>query len=682
MKKTMKKISILLLSSVFVFTSCQKDNESNYTDTANVEKMDDLKINPEFNFKTTKETRFNIKTLDFAGSNMPNVRIDIYTDFAEQKGSLLSSGMTDQNGNLSLSRELPSYYTEVVLSTQFLGYPREIKVPVVNGMVNYTYGGIVKNNKSTLGAMLTPKSTNANFTFFGSYNSQGVPSYLVTNDVFDNQFLSNVNSTLPEQHPVPTYNPQYITNGTETDVKLTEACDVWITFVAEGAGWQNVLGFYTYDINNPPTSANQISTIKIILPNASMTNSGGGLNPGNKVKIGTFPAGTGIGWVLIANGWSNGTVTNGTHMVYSNPAFNPEANANLKRHNVFLYDQGRSLFLIGFEDMRRDLGSDNDFNDLVFYVKSNPITAIDNSNTPPVINTLPDTDGDGVSDPTDDYPNDPSKAFNNYYPSKNGMSTLAFEDLWPAKGDYDFNDIVVDYRFNQITNAQSKVVKIEGKILPRATGAAYNNGFGFELPIPVSGVSSATGAQIKDNYINIAANGMEANQTNAVYIAFDNAYKIFRETNFVNINGNAGINTTIGGSTGVADTINLVINLSQPVNMSVLGNPPYNPFMIVNKNRGMEVHLPNQANTSLANTSIFGTIDDNSIPASNRYYKTSNNLPWAVNIAESFDYPVEKVAIISAFTKFASWAQSNGSLYPDWYQNKSGYRNTQYIYHK
>lgn len=682
MKKTMKKISILLLSSVFVFTSCQKDNESNYTDTANVEKMDDLKINPEFNFKTTKETHFSIKTLDFAGSNMPNVRIDIYTDFAEQKGSLLSSGMTDQNGNLSLSRELPSYYTEVVLSTQFLGYPREIKVPVVNGMVNYTYGGIVKNNKSTLGAMLTPKSTNANFTFFGSYNSQGVPSYLVTNDVFDNQFLSNVNSTLPEQHPVPTYNPQYITNGTETDVKLTEACDVWITFVAEGAGWQNVLGFYTYDINNPPTSANQISTIKIILPNASMTNSGGGLNPGNKVKIGTFPAGTGIGWVLIANGWSNGTVTNGTHMVYSNPAFNPEANANLKRHNVFLYDQGRSLFLIGFEDMRRDLGSDNDFNDLVFYVKSNPITAIDNSNTPPVINTLPDTDGDGVSDPTDDYPNDPSKAFNNYYPSKNGMSTLAFEDLWPAKGDYDFNDIVVDYRFNQITNAQSKVVKIEGKILPRATGAAFNNGFGFELPIPVSGVSSATGAQIKDNYINIAANGMEANQTNAVYIAFDNAYKIFRETNFVNINGNAGINTTIGGSTGVADTINLVINLSQPVNMSVLGNPPYNPFMIVNKNRGMEVHLPNQANTSLANTSIFGTIDDNSIPASNRYYKTSNNLPWAVNTAESFNYPVEKVAIISAFTKFASWAQSNGSLYPDWYQNKSGYRNTQYIYHK
>ncbi len=682
MKKIIKKIGFLLLLPTFIFISCQKDNESEIVNTVNVEKMDDLKINPNFNFKTTKETSFSIKTLDFAGNVMPNVRVDIFTDYAENKGSLLSSGMTDQNGNMTISRELPSYYTEVILSTQFLGYPREVKVPVVNGMVNYTYGGIVKNNKSTLGAMLTPKSTNANFSFLGSYNSIGVPSYLLTNDVFDNQFLSNVNATLPEQRPVPTFNPQYITSGTETDVKLSEACDVWVTFVAEGAGWQNVLGYYTYNLNNPPTSASQISTIKIVLPNASMSNSGGGLNPGNKVKIGTFPAGTGIGWVLIANGWSNGTVTNGTHMVYSNPAFNPEANASLKRHNVFLYDQGRSLFLIGFEDMRRDMGSDNDFNDLVFYVKSNPITAIDNTNTPSVINTLPDTDGDGVSDPSDDYPNDPSKAFNNYYPSKTGMSTLAFEDLWPAKGDYDFNDIVVDYRFNQITNAQSKVVKIEGKLLLRATGASYRNGFGFELPIPAANVSSATGAQINDNFINIAANGMEANQNNAVFIAFDNAYNIFKETNFVNINGNAGINTTIGGSTGKADTINLAINLLQPVSMSALGNPPYNPFMIVNKSRGMEVHLPNYANTSLANTSIFGTLDDNSNIPSSRYYKTANNLPWAINIAESFQYPVERVEIITAYSKFAAWAQSNGSLYPDWYQDKLDYRHTEYIYHK
>jgi hypothetical protein len=32
--------------------------------------------------------------------------------------------------------------------------------------------------------------------------------------------------------------------------------------------------------------------------------------------------------------------------------------------------------------------------------------------------------------------------------------TLAYEDLWPSKGDYDFNDLVVDYDFNIVKNNQ------------------------------------------------------------------------------------------------------------------------------------------------------------------------------------------------------------------------------------
>ncbi len=681
MKTIIKKLSLIAIFPSILLISCQKDINENNISNNNVVNMEDMKISSEFNFKTTQETNFNLKTLDFAGKPMPSVRINILSDYSENNGELLSGGITDQNGNYRFTRELPSYYKEVVLSTNFLGYPREVKVSVINNAVNYTYGGIIPNNKSSLGEMLTPKSTNSNFVFLGSYNSNGVPSYLLANDIFDNQFLSNVNSTLPEQQPVPTYHPQYIAQGTETDVKLTEACDVWVTFVAEGAGYKNVLGFYTYNTSNPPTNVNQIGNITIVFPNASMTNSGGGLNPGNKVKIGTFPAGTGIGWVLIADGWRNATVTNGYHMVYSNPAFNPETTPSLKRHNVFLFDQGRSLFLIGFEDMRRDQGSDNDFNDLVFYVKSNPITAIDNSNTPPVINTLPDTDGDGVSDPNDDYPTDPTKAFNNYYPSKTSFGTLAFEDLWPAKGDYDFNDVVIDYRFNQITNAQSKVVKIEGKLLLKASGAGFQNGFGFELPIPNSVVSNASGSILKDNYINVSSNGMEAGQSNAVFIAFDNALKMFKNQTSANQNGNAGINTTINGVSASSDTMNITINLSQPTDLSAIGYPPYNPFIIVNKSRGVEVHLPNKANTSLANTSIFGTLQDNSL-APVRYYKTANNLPWAINIATGFEYPVEKAQIINAYTNFAAWAQSNGTIYTDWYLNKPNYRNTNLIYHK
>jgi LruC domain-containing protein len=55
-------------------------------------------------------------------------------------------------------------------------------------------------------------------------------------------------------------------------------------------------------------------------------------------------------------------------------------------------------------------------------------------------------------------------------------------------------------------------------------------------------------------------------------------------------------------------------------------------------------------------------------------------LPWAINIVERFDYPIEKVEILNAHLKFAEWAESGGQLYPDWYKDLSGYRDMTKIY--
>ncbi|MCZ8196972.1 MAG: DUF4114 domain-containing protein [Flavobacterium sp.] len=228
----------------------------------------------------------------------------------------------------------------------------------------------------------------SNFTFFaqsyqflGSYTSDGTPLYFVTSDVISSQTMSLINNSLPENYPVPTYNPQYISSGYETDIIIDSLADVWVTFVSEGAGYKNVLGFYTYDINNPPTTAPTASQITIVFPNVSAQGSGGSLVAGNKVKIGTFPAGTGIGWVLLANAWNGSSVTNGLWRLFSNPNFNPESNPSLRQHNVLLNDPDNQRVILGFEDIRRDYGScDNDFNDAIFYVSANPYEAMRSSN--------------------------------------------------------------------------------------------------------------------------------------------------------------------------------------------------------------------------------------------------------------------------------------------------------------
>jgi hypothetical protein len=215
-----------------------------------------------------------------------------------------------------------------------------------------------------------------NFKFLGNYTTDGTPQYFATSDVVSTETINLVKNSLPENYPVPTYNPQYLSSGYDTDLLLEKDADVWVTFVSEGAGYRNVLGFYTYDITNPPTVAPSANDITIVFPNVSAEGSGGSLLTGNKVKIGTFAAGTGIGWVLLANGWNGTQVTNGLWRLFSNPNFNPESSATLRQHNVLLKDPENQRIILGFEDIRRDNSScDNDFNDAVFYVSANPFEA-------------------------------------------------------------------------------------------------------------------------------------------------------------------------------------------------------------------------------------------------------------------------------------------------------------------
>lgn len=391
--------------------------------------------------------------------------------------------------------------------------------------------------------------------------------------------------------------------------------------------------------------------------------------------MGQFPAGISIGWVIFANGWK-GSVTDGNYLLYSVPALNPESDPAKKKHTILLKDPARYEILFAFEDIRRDNSScDQDFNDGVLMVQANPVTAINTDSMPTVSYTQPDEDGDGIPDVFDDYPTNPELAFNNYYPSETELATLAFVDLWPATGDYDFNDAVISFRTNQVTNADNEVVYLDSRFILEAMGASMHNGFGFQLPVSSSAVEQVTGIDLQEGYISVGANNTETGQTNAVVIVYDDGFNLLPHPG-----SGTGVNTEPGAPYVVPDTLDVTITFTAPIPFYTLGSPLYNPFIIVNRDRGIEVHLPDHPPTDKATLSILGTGDDDSDPQIGRYYKTANNLPWGMEIAQKFDYVIEQVEINTAYLKFNPWAESSGSSYPDWYLDNSGYRDETKIY--
>jgi len=268
-----------------------------------------------------------------------------------------------------------------------------------------------------------------------------------------------------------------------------------------------------------------------------------------------------------------------------------------------------------------------------------------------------DTDGDGVADIFDDYPNDNTKAYNTF----TTVGTVAFEDQWPVMGDFDLNDLVMAAKYTIVTNAKNIVVQVIGDFTLRASGGSFENGYGVEFPLSAASVSNLKGATL------------EAGQAKAVILLFSNMHTEM-----------ATGNTEPGVAISPEKNYTVSFDVANGPDLLAFGQD-YNPFVFrkVGSSR-FEVHEVGKAPTDLADSKLLGTSDDNSSAASGRYYMTKTGLPYAISLpASSFRYPAEGKDITKVYLHFAEWAQSGGKLFTDWYSNEaSGYRNAAFIFVK
>lgn len=654
------------------------------------------KVAPDdFTYSTTKEVTFNVQLLNDSEKPLTGVMVAIYDPANVSEGTELTKVLSDKDGYIRTKLRVSSSLNNFVVDARYFGLLGNVKVYAQNGIVTAIIGGSsVASGNITKESNVTSKSSSRLSAVGAGTNSissktvmkydlddfdnlgRPIASKRYTPDAIDwSKLKALIDNSLPERQYVAA---KYIATEAPANLSITALSDVWISFVHEGADYRNSFGFYTYTTGNPPKTNADIDTIHMVFPNASLKghNGVGNMVMGDKVKIGRFPAGVSIGFVLFQNAYNDDrSISTKNTTFYSNEDLNPE-DAKLKRHNVLLHNASQGTFLIGFEDIdrRSGYGSDQDFNDLVVYAQSNPVEAISPANIPYLEEKVVDSDGDGVPDDRDEYPNDKNRAYNRYYPSKSIWGTTAFEDLWPSEGDYDLNDLVVSYQYKFAMSSANKVVDLNAQYKTLAAGASQTNGFGVQLPLNPSAISKVTGSNLTSGYIKQAANGTEANQSEAVVIAFDNHRSLFG-------GASSFINTLSTGSYLTVPTTTIDIEFSSPLDENFTTNAPFNPFMISNQERGKEVHLVGKKPTSLADLSLLGTQSDNSKPNKDRYYLTAANRPFAIDIYGSFIYPQERVNITDAYPHFAAWASSGGKAFDDWFSNTAkGYRNESVLY--
>lgn len=265
-------------------------------------------------------------------------------------------------------------------------------------------------------------------------------------------------------------------------------------------------------------------------------------------------------------------------------------------------------------------------------------------------------------------PVDPNPEFANYFPSQSGWGTYAFEDQWPAKGDYDLNDLVLAFRVTFITNSSGLITKLHLDYNLNAAGATKQIGTGFQLDnVMASNIKSVTGQALGGGSLfSVGSTGVETGATKAVIPVFNSTKDVVSYSGFLN---------TVPGTHAVSNQKKVSIEFNTPVNQSDITMASFNFFIVVDA-RGKEIHLPGYSTTNKFSASFAAA---GSLHPSDMF-KYSDGMMWGLMFPDSFAYPSEKSSIIDAYTHFAAWATSGGTQNPDWYTNKADYRNQELIY--
>lgn len=248
-----------------------------------------------------------------------------------------------------------------------------------------------------------------------------------------------------------------------------------------------------------------------------------------------------------------------------------------------------------------------------------------------------------------------------YYPSKDTQGTLMFEDLYPALGDYDFNDFVIGYNATFFTSGFSDVstdgfsftfkIRAIGGSLPyrpalRLKGFAMKNLKDAEI----SFTSSRAGIDLKL---------VEGRSDDQDVIFIITGTEKLRQGGFFNTDPEKPIDTNLPIVTCKVEKDNLNNTEVSGQYASLASQlPEYFDFFLQNTNNKDEIHFKG-----------FNPTDMSDMDPSTEFIYEGQKLVWAIAVPEEVRYAKERVDISSIYKgHFQSWVSTGGKNNKDWYK--------------
>ncbi len=267
-----------------------------------------------------------------------------------------------------------------------------------------------------------------------------------------------------------------------------------------------------------------------------------------------------------------------------------------------------------------------------------------------------------------------------HFPNETGYATLAYEDNWPYTADYDMNDVVMHYRITEVLrDGVVQKAYIKGRLA--AFGADYRNGFAVRLPgLLRQDINTQLTRQLH-NDMQLTESGLESDSNEAIFI-------VSQELNQEKGSACPYYRTQAHCQEEESFMFELHIALNEDTDTTQMMSMPYDPFIFstpgyyhgedlpLHPGRKWEVHLPDQSPTEkFDGDAMWGLGADASDEDNGIYFKTADNLPWALLIPQEWQWPLERVDLVNAYPAFAEFAESGGKQQQGWFKNnkaKSG----------